>query len=227
MDGRRWATYGRREGPSPERSHQVTSKGANPSMRKHRYIALTALFALVVGACSSSTPSSAPAATTAPAASATDRGLDRAQRVRRRRHPSAAVLAPDPAEAVIHGRRAERRDQLLDVLPVADLRPVHQGHDRPLRGDLSGRQGQVGRPPGHLPGRPQQRVRRGHRARTSSTCRSARAGSATTRARACCSASTARSRRPSRTSTSRASGTSSWSTARTSSSRGTRASTSS
>ena len=125
------------------------------------------------------------------------------------------------------GRRAERRDRLLDVLPVARLRQVHQGHDRPLRGDLSGRHGQVGRPPGHLPGRPQQRVLRRTSRRTSSTCRSARAGSATTRPRACSSASTAPSRRRSRTSTSRASGTSSWSRARTSSSRGTRASTSS
>ena len=84
-------------------------------------------------------------------------------------------------------RRAERDDHVLDVLPVADLRPVHQGHDRPLRGDLSGRHGQLGRPPGHVQGRPEQRVRRRATRRTSSTCRSARAGSASTPARACCS----------------------------------------
>ena len=102
MDGRRWATYRRREGPSPERSHQVASKGANPSMRKHRYIALTALFALVVSACSSSTPSSAPAATTAPAASATTAASTEPS-ASAAASPSAAVLAPDPAEAVIQG----------------------------------------------------------------------------------------------------------------------------
>ena len=56
-------------------------------MRKHRYIALTALFALVVSACSSSTPSSAPAATTAPAASATTAASTEPQRVRRSRFP--------------------------------------------------------------------------------------------------------------------------------------------
>ena len=71
-------------------------------MRKHRYIALTALFALVVSACSSSTPSSAPAATTAPAASATTAASTEPS-ASAAASPSAAVLAPDPAEAVIQG----------------------------------------------------------------------------------------------------------------------------
>src|SRR6187402_1183685 len=101
-DGRRWATYGRREGPSPERSHQVKSKGATPSMRKHRYLALTALFALVVSACSSGTPSpsSAPAAS-APAASASAAASTEPSASAAAASPTA--LAPDPAEAVITG----------------------------------------------------------------------------------------------------------------------------
>ena len=72
-------------------------------MRKHRYIALTALFALVVSACSSSTPSpsSAPAAS-APAASSTTAASTEPS-ASAAASPSAAVLAPDPAEAVIQG----------------------------------------------------------------------------------------------------------------------------
>ena len=62
------------------------------------------------------------------------------------------ALAADPAEAVIPDVEPGAVDRRLDVLAVADVRPVHRGHDRPLRGDLSGRQGQVGRPPGHVPG---------------------------------------------------------------------------
>jgi len=72
-------------------------------MRKHRYIALTALFALVVSACSSSTPSSAPAATTAPAASATTAASTEPSASAAAASPTAEVLAPDPAEAVIQG----------------------------------------------------------------------------------------------------------------------------
>src|SRR6186713_327631 len=102
MDGRRWATYGRREGPSPERSHEVTSKGATPSMRKHRYLALTALFALVMSACSSATPSASTPAASAPAASATTAASTEPS-ASAAASPSAAVLAPDPAEAVIKG----------------------------------------------------------------------------------------------------------------------------
>ena len=72
-------------------------------MRKHRYIALTALLALVVSACSSSTPSpsSAPAAS-APAASSTTAASTEPS-ASAAASPSAAVLAPDPAEAVIKG----------------------------------------------------------------------------------------------------------------------------
>ena len=76
-------------------------------MRKHRYIALTALFALVVSACSSSTPSpsSAPAAS-APAASATTAASTEPSASAAAASPSAEVLAPDPAEAVIPGVEA-------------------------------------------------------------------------------------------------------------------------
>jgi len=72
-------------------------------MRKHRYIALTALFALVVSACSPATPSpsSAPAAS-APAASATTAASTEPS-ASAAASPSPAVLAPDPAEAVIQG----------------------------------------------------------------------------------------------------------------------------
>jgi putative chitobiose transport system substrate-binding protein len=71
-------------------------------MRKHRYIALTALFALVVSACSSATPSpsSAPAAS-APAASATTAASTEPSASAAAASPTA--LAPDTAEAVIPG----------------------------------------------------------------------------------------------------------------------------
>ena len=146
----------------------VNLKGAPGSMRTHRYLALTALLAIVVGACSSSSspaPSAAsapPAATATPAASAAESTAPSAS-------ASAARGKPKPARAGSGRgghpeRRAERSDHVLDVLPVTDLRPVHQGHDRPLPGDVSDRHGQVGRPPGHVQGRPEQRVRREHRA---------------------------------------------------------------
>ena len=148
----------------------------------------------------------------------------RRPRVGRRPPPTAARRRIRPKRSSRASRRAPR--SALDVLPVADLRPVHQGHDRPLRGDLSGRQGQVGRPPGDVPGRPQERVRRRQRAGRHQPVGQRGLG-LRLRARTCSWASTTRSRRRSRTSTSRASGTASWSTARTSSSRGTRASASS
>ena len=100
------------------------------------------------------------------------------------------------------GRRGRRRDRLLDVLPVADLRRVHQGHDRPLRGDLSGRQGQLGGPPGHVPGRPEQRVRRRQRPGRHQPLGQRGLGLRLRVARTCSSASTTWSRRRSRTSTS-------------------------
>ena len=134
-----------------------------------------------------SSPSSACTPAVAPSASA--RGLAAARVARRRparepsapaASPSAAPLAVDPAEAVIPNVEAERRDRPLDVLPVADLRRVHQGHDRPLRGDVSRRQGQLGRPPGARSRTTS--TTRSPRATppTSSTCRSVRAGSRTT-----------------------------------------------
>ena len=133
-------------------------------MRKHRYIALTALFALVVSACSNRRRHRHRARPRRPRGRVVlGRSVGRAQRVRRCRQPHRPRAGS--GRGGHHGRRGQRRDRLLDVLPVADLRPVHQGHDRPLRGDLSGRHGQVGRPPGDLPGRPQQRLRRRHRAR--------------------------------------------------------------
>jgi len=66
-------------------------------MRTHRYLALTALFALVVGACSGSTASNPPAATTAatPTAAASAGGSASPAAA------SAVPLAADPAEAVI------------------------------------------------------------------------------------------------------------------------------
>lgn len=81
----------------------VTVKGAPGSMRTHRYLALTALLAIVVGACSSSSSPSPSAASTAPAATATPAASTGAST-----EPSASAaaaspspLAPDPAEAVI------------------------------------------------------------------------------------------------------------------------------
>lgn len=76
------------------------SKGATPSMRTHRYVALTALIALVVSACSTSSspspvvPQSAPAATPTPAATSSAPAESTAP-------ASPTPLAPDPAEAVI------------------------------------------------------------------------------------------------------------------------------
>jgi putative chitobiose transport system substrate-binding protein len=73
-------------------------------MRKHRYIALTALFALVVSACSTSaSPSPSAPAASAPAASATAAASASASAAA---SASPAVLAPDPAEAVITGVEA-------------------------------------------------------------------------------------------------------------------------
>ena len=134
-------------------------------MNTRRAITLTALLALVIGACS-------PAATTAPSAGFGRTAVGRRIRgpVRGRpRHrprqprPTAEVLAPDPAEAVITGIEpgAEITFWTFFLSPTFDT--VHQGHDRPIQGDLPGRQRQVGRPPGHVQGRPQQRVLRGHR----------------------------------------------------------------
>jgi putative chitobiose transport system substrate-binding protein len=72
-------------------------------MRTHRYLALTALLAIVVGACSSSSSPSPSAASAAPAATATPAASTGAST-----EPSASAaaaspspLAPDPAEAVI------------------------------------------------------------------------------------------------------------------------------
>ena len=81
----------------------VNSKGAPRSMRTHRYLALTALLAVVVGACSSSSspaPSvatSAAAATPTPAASTSGSTAPSASAAA----ASPTPLAPDPAEAVI------------------------------------------------------------------------------------------------------------------------------
>jgi putative chitobiose transport system substrate-binding protein len=72
-------------------------------MRTHRYLALTALLAIVVGACSSSSSPSPSAASAPPAATASPAGSTAAST-----EPSASAaaasaspLAPDPAEAVI------------------------------------------------------------------------------------------------------------------------------
>ena len=80
----------------------VIVKGAPGSMRTHRYLALTALLAVVVGACSSSA-SPSPSASAAPAATPTAAASTAAST-----EPSASTaaasptpLAPDPAEAVI------------------------------------------------------------------------------------------------------------------------------
>ena len=81
----------------------VNLKGAPGSMRTHRYLALTALLAIVVGACSSSASPSPSAASAPPAATATPAASSGAST-----EPSASAaaaspspLAPDPAEAVI------------------------------------------------------------------------------------------------------------------------------
>ena len=152
--------------------------------------------ALVVGACgTAASPSPSAPASAAPTASAAASASASAE-ASASASAAATALPVDPSRGGHPGRRAGAEIELLDVLPVAHLRPVHQGHDRPLRGDLSGRQGQRGKTT-----RARSRTTsttRSPRAtrRTSSTSRSARAGSASTRARACCSASTRRSRRP-------------------------------
>ena len=200
-------------------------------MKSRKFLALGLATVFAVGACTSTSATPSPASQApAPAAARRQHRARERRAVRERggREPERRGRSPpDPAEAVITGRRAERRDQLLDVLPVADVRQLHQGHDRPLRGDLSGRQGQLGRPPGDVPGRPEQRVRRRQRAGRHQPLGQRGLGQRVRAARACCCRSTTRSRRPSRTSTSRASGRSSSSTARTTSSPGTRASASS
>src|SRR3954467_669297 len=105
-DGRRWATYGRRKGLPPERSPMVNVKGAPGSMRTHRYLALTALLAVVVGACSSPAASTSPSAASAPpaasatAAASTGSAAPSAS-ASAAESPSASPLAADPKEAVI------------------------------------------------------------------------------------------------------------------------------
>ena len=145
-------------GQSPKAS------GRSQLLRKHRYIALTALFALVVSACSSSTPSpsSAPAAS-APAASATTAASTEPSASAAAASPTA--LAPDPAEAVITGvePNAEISFWTFYLSPTFD-QYIKDTIAR-FEATYPTRQGQVGRPPGDLPGRPQQRVRREHRAR--------------------------------------------------------------
>ena len=81
----------------------VNSKGAPRSMRTHRYLALTALLAVVVGACSSSSSPAPSAATSAARATPTPAASTSGSTA-----PSASAaaasptpLAPDPAEAVI------------------------------------------------------------------------------------------------------------------------------
>ena len=71
-------------------------------MRWHRYVALTALFALIVTACSPTpSPSSAPAASGPPASATAAPSTEPSASAAA--SPSAAVLAPDRAEAVIQG----------------------------------------------------------------------------------------------------------------------------
>ena len=101
MDGRRWATYGRRDDPSPERSHQVKSKGAPSSMRTHRNLALTALLALVTAACStSSSPAPSTRVGPRPPHGAQTTGAS-ASAAASQAAASPTPLAADPAEAVI------------------------------------------------------------------------------------------------------------------------------
>ena len=138
------------------------------------------------------------AATTAAAADGADHGRRARETPSEPRPPRRAAarrrLAADPAEAVIPNVEANAEITLLDVLPVADVRPVHQGHDRPLRGDLSGRQGQLGRPPGHVQGRPEQRLRGRQRAGRDQPVGQRGLGQRLRHARACSCRSTTRSR---------------------------------
>ena len=82
-------------------------KGAHRSMRKHRIIALTALLALVVGACNTGTSSSAPSA----AARRQRRAPRPRRRLRHRRQPRPARpprVSPDPARGRIRPRPSSR-----------------------------------------------------------------------------------------------------------------------
>ena len=191
-------------------------------MHTKRTLALALMAVLAIGACNAATTPSA----SAPASQAAAPAPRPAQRPRLRRPAESAAAEPARGRSGRGGhpeRRAERRDRLLDVLPVADLRPVHQGHDRPLRGHVPGRQGQLGRPSGDLPGRPQGGVRRGQRPRRHQPLGQRGLGLGL-REQGPAPVARRRSPRKSRTSTTPACGNSSWSTARTSSSRGTRAS---
>ena len=84
----------------------VKVKGAPGSMRTHRYLALTALLAVVVGACSSPSASPSPSAASAPpaasatAAASTGSAAPSAS-ASAAASPSASLLAADPKEAVI------------------------------------------------------------------------------------------------------------------------------
>ena len=107
----------------------------------------------VFSACTGTTPSAAPASQARPERRG-QRGPE---------HPGRVGLAEPAGSRPGRGghpeRRTERRDRPLDVLAVADVRRLHQGHDHPVRRDLPGRQGQLGRSSGDLPGRPQELVR--------------------------------------------------------------------
>ena len=128
-------------------------QGGAMDTKTKRYLGLLLGAMFAISACTGTTPSAAPASQAAPSAEASV-GPEHPGRIR-----LAEPARGRPGRGGHPERRSERRDRPLDVLAVADVRRLDQGHDRPLRGDVPGRQGQLGRPSGDLPGRPQELVR--------------------------------------------------------------------
>ena len=127
-------------------------------MHTKRTMALALAAILAVMACtpavapSASAPASQPPASQAPASTEPSAPAASA---------SAAPLAVDPAEAVIPNVEANAEIGLWTFFLsptfdkyIADTIARFEAH-------VSRRQGQLGRPPGHLPGGPEQRVLRG------------------------------------------------------------------
>ncbi len=122
-------------------------------MSSRKFLALGLATVFAVGACTSTsaTPSpasQAPAPTAAPASTAPESAAPSESAAAA--SPSAEALAPDPAEAVIQGVEPNAEIGFWTFYLSPTVRPLDQGHHRPLRGDVPGRQGQLGattRPP--------------------------------------------------------------------------------
>src|SRR5260221_2104150 len=105
-DGGRWATFGTRDArqsrqPSKQ-PRNIEREESNRVMRSQRVITLTALMALLIGACSrAATPAQSLNPVSPPAASAEASAAPSAEASTAAESASPAPLAVDPAEAVI------------------------------------------------------------------------------------------------------------------------------